>query len=386
LRLDDLDELAVLHAEESFWRYPFGRGLTRDETRAFVERQIERSATDPAVVMAAVERRTGELMGWMGLSVPRFLPEILPAVEVGWRLGERWWGRGLATEGGAASLRYGFEQLGLDEIVSIYQPGNVASGRVMDHLGLTLCQVTTHPEIGVALHVRSLTCERWEQQREVIAEERQRALARMVEIPRERVPDPTTVAGVDVSYLPGSRRLTAAAVLVDLASGEIVDEVVVDGEATFPYRPGLLAFREVPPLLDALERLRRRPDLVLCDGQGLAHPARCGLACHLGVVTGLAAVGCAKSRYVGDDAEPGPRRGDRAALHDGGDGDGDGDTGEVVGHVLRTQDGVRPVYVSPGHRIGFDQACEIVLATTSRFRLPDPLRRADHIPRAALRR
>jgi deoxyribonuclease V len=122
--------------------------------------------------------------------------------------------------------------------------------------------------------------------------------------------------------------------------------------------------------------LRELPDLLLCDGQGLAHPRRCGLACHLGVVTGLAAVGCAKSPYVGDAVEPGHRRGDRAPLRDG---------DELVGHVLRTQDGVRPVYVSPGHRIGFDQSCEVVLATTSRYRLPDPLRRADHISRAALR-
>jgi deoxyribonuclease V len=209
-----------------------------------------------------------------------------------------------------------------------------------------------------------------------VAEERQRELARVVEIPRRRMVEPAMVAGVDVSYLPGSRRLSAAAVLVELASGEIVDEVVVDGEAVFPYRPGLLAFREVPPLLDALEGLRRTPDLVICDGHGLAHPARCGLACHLGVVTGVATVGCAKSRYAGHGTEPGPRRGDRAPLRDG---------GELVGYVLRTQDGVRPLYVSPGHRVGFDQACEIVLTTTSRFRLPDPIRRADHISRAALR-
>lgn len=163
LTLDDLDDLAALHAEASFWRYPLGRGQTRDETRAFIERQIERAVTDPAAMTAAVVRRTGELAGWVGLSVPRFLPEVLPAVEVGWRLGERWWGRGLATEGAAASIRHGFEQLGLGEILSIYQPENTASGRVMDRLGLTLREVTTHPESGDTLHVRALTRERWEQ-------------------------------------------------------------------------------------------------------------------------------------------------------------------------------------------------------------------------------
>ena len=213
------------------------------------------------------------------------------------------------------------------------------------------------------------------------AEEQQRELARRVEVPAGRVPEPRTVAGVDVSYVPGSLRVAAAAVVVERGTDGtvdplVVDEVVVEGEVSFPYRPGLLAFREVPMLLEALGALRRLPDLVLCDGQGLAHPARCGLACHLGVVTGLATVGCAKSWYVGRGDEPGPRRGDRAPLRDGGD---------LVGHVLRTQDGVRPVYVSPGHRIGFEQACDIVLATCSRFRLPDPLRRADHISRQALK-
>jgi len=206
------------------------------------------------------------------------------------------------------------------------------------------------------------------------AEALQRELARRVEVPAGRVADPRTVAGVDVSYVPGSLRVAAAAVVTE--RGAVVDEVVVEGEVAFPYRPGLLAFREVPILLEALGALRRPPDLVLCDGQGLAHPARCGLACHLGVVTGLATVGCAKSWYVGQAAEPGPHRGDRAPLRAGAD---------LVGHVLRTQDGVRPVYVSPGHRIGFDQACDLVLATCSHFRLPDPLRRADHISRQALR-
>jgi deoxyribonuclease V len=211
------------------------------------------------------------------------------------------------------------------------------------------------------------------------AVEQQRRLARRVEVPAVRVPDPPTVTGVDVSYLPGSRRLAAAAVTVTVdlrhGAGDVVDEAVVHGEVSFPYRPGLLAFREVPALVEALGRLRRAPELVMCDGQGLAHPRRCGLACHLGVELGVVAVGCAKSRYVGEGTEPGPRRGDRSPLRDGSD---------LVGHVLRTQDRVRPVYVSPGHRIGFDQACEIVLATASRFRLPDPIRRADHLSRAAL--
>jgi RimJ/RimL family protein N-acetyltransferase len=153
LTLDDGDELAVLHAEESFWRYPFGRGWTRAETESFLQRQIERYR-DPGIALSAVVvGETGELAGWAGLSIPTFLPEILPAVEVGWRLGEAYRGRGFATEAGAAWVEHGFGELGLDSIVSIYQPENVASGAVMRRLGFTLERETTHPALGVRLHV-----------------------------------------------------------------------------------------------------------------------------------------------------------------------------------------------------------------------------------------
>lgn len=158
---DDLDALADLHAQEAFWRYPFGRAWSRDETQAFLERTVQRY-TDPGVAVSAVVlRATGDLAGWAGLSVPGFLPEILPAVEVGWRLGERFWGQGYATEAGAAWVRHGFEELALTEILSIYEPDNIASGSVMRRLGFTLHQVTTHPVLGVPLHVRSLTRSSW---------------------------------------------------------------------------------------------------------------------------------------------------------------------------------------------------------------------------------
>lgn len=212
-------------------------------------------------------------------------------------------------------------------------------------------------------------------------EQEQDALRARVEIPDGPVPAPEAVAGLDVSYANGSDALVAAAVVVRVADGAVLEEVVEPGVARFPYRPGLLAFREVPALLDVLGRLRTAPDLLLCDGQGLAHPRRCGLACHLGVVTGLPAVGCAKNHFVGGHVEPGPRRGDRSPLHDG---DGSGGV-EVVGEVLRTQDGVRPVFVSPGHRIGVAQATDLVLALAPAHRLPDAVRRADHLSRAALR-
>jgi RimJ/RimL family protein N-acetyltransferase len=161
LAMDDLDDLAALHAEESFWRYPFGRSRSRIETESFLERTIE-SYEDPGVaVSAVVVADTGELAGWAGLSIPTFLPEILPAVEAGWRLGERHRGHGFATEAGRAWVRYGFEELGLESIVSIYEPENRASGTVMRRLRFTLERETTHPTLGVRLHVMSLSRDVW---------------------------------------------------------------------------------------------------------------------------------------------------------------------------------------------------------------------------------
>lgn len=155
LTVDDLDELAPLHAQESFWRYPFGRGWSRDETEAFLQRTMDRYDDPGLAVSAVVISSTDELAGWAGLSVPTFLPEILPAVEVGWRLGEQFRGQGYATEAGACWVSFGFEQLGLDRLVSIYEPANVASGAVMRRLGFALELETIHPVHAVPLHVMS---------------------------------------------------------------------------------------------------------------------------------------------------------------------------------------------------------------------------------------
>lgn len=153
LAMDDLDALAPLHAQETFWRYPFGRGWPREETEAFLERTLARYA-DPGIgVCALVVRDGGELAGWAGLAVPQFLPEILPAVEVGWRLGNQFWGRGYATEAGAEWVRYGFDVLDLDGIVSIYEPDNAASGAVMRRLGFAHARDTVDPERGIPLRV-----------------------------------------------------------------------------------------------------------------------------------------------------------------------------------------------------------------------------------------
>jgi deoxyribonuclease V len=137
--------------------------------------------------------------------------------------------------------------------------------------------------------------------------------------------------------------------------------VGVVGEARFPYVPGLLSFREAPAVLDAFRRLQTRPDVVLCDGQGTAHPRRMGLACHLGLWLNVPTIGCAKSRLCGTYDEPGPARGDRSPLVD---------RCEVVGAVVRTRARVNPVYVSPGHLCDLESAVEIVLASTPKYRLP----------------
>jgi RimJ/RimL family protein N-acetyltransferase len=161
LHRDDLDALSLLHAESSFWRYPMGRGQSPAETEKFLDRVLDSYRTAEVGLHAVVERQTGALAGWAGLSVPTFLPEILPAIEVGWRLGTAWHGRGYATEAGAAWLRWGFERLDTDRIVSIFEPANVASGRVMAKLGFELKRVTVHPTRRIPLHVTVLTRDRW---------------------------------------------------------------------------------------------------------------------------------------------------------------------------------------------------------------------------------
>ena len=133
---DDVDALAAVFAEPAFWHFPFRRGFTRNETEQFVERQLEHWATHGFGMWAVELKADGRLAGYTGLAIPTWLPQVLPAVEVGWRLHPDHWGRGLATEGGAASLRYGFEKLGLDRIIAIAMPDNVASLRVMAKLGM----------------------------------------------------------------------------------------------------------------------------------------------------------------------------------------------------------------------------------------------------------
>jgi len=178
---------------------------------------------------------------------------------------------------------------------------------------------------------------------------------------------PRLVAGADISFDRRSPRLHAAVVVLDAASLEVVEMAGVEARARFPYVPGYLSFREIPPLLEAFARLRSRPDLILCDGQGRAHPRRFGLACHLGVLLDVPTLGCAKSRLIGAYREPGARRGAHTRLRDG---------GEVIGEVVRTRSGVKPVFVSVGHRITLAEARRSVLRLAPRYRLPEPIRAA----------
>ncbi|WP_432158484.1 MULTISPECIES: endonuclease V [unclassified Streptomyces] len=184
------------------------------------------------------------------------------------------------------------------------------------------------------------------------------------------------VTGVDVAYDDERDLVAAAAVVLDAASLDVVAEATAVGRISFPYVPGLLAFREIPAVLAALDALPCPPGLVVCDGYGLAHPRRFGLASHLGVLTGLPTIGVAKNPFTFTYDEPATPRGSSAPLLAG---------AEEVGRALRTRDGVKPVFVSVGHRVSLAGACAHVLALTPAYRLPETTRRADALCRRALK-
>lgn len=193
----------------------------------------------------------------------------------------------------------------------------------------------------------------------------QRDLARRVEC-QDRLDPVELVAGVDVSVRGDLAR--AAVVVMRLPELRVVEQVLAERPVTFPYVPGLLSFREAPVILDALARLRSAPQVLIFDGQGIAHPRRLGIASHLGVVLDHPAIGCAKSRLSGTYADPAPERGSHTPLRAG---------DEVIGVVLRTRDRVKPLFVSIGHRVSLDTAIDLVLRCGAGYRLPEPTRRAD---------
>ncbi len=177
----------------------------------------------------------------------------------------------------------------------------------------------------------------------------------------------TLVAGADCSYNRFSSTLYAGVVVLRADDLTVVERKGVVGEMTFPYVPGLLTFREAPILLQAFAKLEHTPDVVLYDGQGYAHPRRLGIASHLGLWVGVPFVGCAKTRLVGKFDEPGREAGSATPLID---------RDEVIGKVVRTKTGVKPLFISPGHLIDIDSAVRWVLATTRKYRLPEPTRLA----------
>ena len=196
--------------------------------------------------------------------------------------------------------------------------------------------------------------------------ELQRKLAGMVRC--EPLDGPVrTVAGTDCAFTDGGRQIVAGAVLCDAESMVLLGSAHVVMPCRFPYVPGLLSFREAPAVIEAVEKLPRRPDLLICDGQGTAHPRRLGLACHLGLRLDLPTIGAAKSRLCGEHRTPGGRRGCRTQLRL---------EGEVVGAVVRTRDGVKPLYVSVGHRVTLAEAIRWTLRCCRGVRLPEPTRRA----------
>ena len=177
------------------------------------------------------------------------------------------------------------------------------------------------------------------------------------------------VAGIDVGFENKGAITRAAIVILHYPSLELAEYVIARRNTTFPYVPGLLSFREIPAILDAMVQLKQEPDMVFCDGQGYAHPRRLGIACHLGILLDIPSIGVGKSRLIGTHKPPVDQRGAWQPLND---------SGEVIGAVLTTRQGVKPVYVSPGHRICLESAVRYVMECTTRFKLPETTRRAHY--------
>jgi deoxyribonuclease V len=199
-------------------------------------------------------------------------------------------------------------------------------------------------------------------------QERLRHRVKLASLPRP----PRLVGGADAISDRRDRKIFGAVAVFTYPDLQLVEEAGAEGEVPFPYRTGLLSFREVPILAAAFQKLRQPPDVLLVDGQGIAHPRGLGLASHLGLVLAVPTIGVAKSRLVGEGAEPGPKAGAASPLVW---------EGRVVGLILRTQDGRKPLFLSPGHLITLAEARNIALGCVRRYRAPEPLRQADRLSR-----
>jgi deoxyribonuclease V len=178
------------------------------------------------------------------------------------------------------------------------------------------------------------------------------------------------VAGVDVGFESAGTITRAAVVVLDIETLRVYDQATARRPTQFPYVPGLLSFREAPAVLEALAKLMMIPDLLLCDGQGIAHPRRFGIACHLGLLTNIPAIGVAKSLLIGKYSELPTQRGEWTPLLD---------KNETVGAVLCTRPNTKPLYISPGHRVSLETALTYVLKCTTKYRLPETTRQAHRL-------
>ena len=177
---------------------------------------------------------------------------------------------------------------------------------------------------------------------------------------------PRYVAGVDSAF--SHDTVFAAVCLYLFPELTLIEHKTAIQKLMFPYVPGFLSFREGPTIIDALEKLSQKPDLILLDGQGIAHPRGFGVASHIGVLLGIPTIGCAKSRLIGEHSAPGHKKGSRSPLQF---------EGKTVGAVLRTRDHTRPLFISPGHKTDLATAIHFTIACTGRYRIPEPLRCAD---------
>lgn len=181
---------------------------------------------------------------------------------------------------------------------------------------------------------------------------------------------PRYVAGVDVGFEDKNTVTRAAIAVLTFPQLELYEHAIARLPTCFPYIPGYLSFREIPAVLQALEQIRQLPDMLLCDGQGIAHPRRFGIACHLGVLTGIPAIGVAKSRLVGSHGRVPLEKGQSVQLFD---------KDELIGAVLRTRRNVKPLYISPGHKISLASALQIVMQCVTKYRLPETTRWAHRL-------
>jgi deoxyribonuclease V len=185
---------------------------------------------------------------------------------------------------------------------------------------------------------------------------------------------PTVIAGLDCAFSKDGRRIFAGVVVLRLPEFEVLETSAASRKVTFPYIPGLLSFREAPVCIAAVEKLRRRPELFMVDGQGIAHPRRLGLAAHLGLFFNKPTIGCAKSRLIGAYEEPPLEKGAYSPLTDE-----KGEQPETIGAVVRTRTNIKPLFVSVGNKCLLADAIEITLACTTKYRLPEPTRLAHQL-------